>query len=113
MNENTEVSTVGILSPGDMGHAVGRALKDNGMKVITCLEGRSTRTRNLSRIARIEDVHTLDELVAHSDLILSIVVPSEALALSQAIAGSLADTGASCYFADCNAISPQKSIAIR
>ena len=31
------VPMVGILSPGDMGHAVGRVLVENGVKVVTCL----------------------------------------------------------------------------
>lgn len=37
--------TVGLLSPGDMGHAVGRMLVEHGLRVLTCLEGRSARTR--------------------------------------------------------------------
>ena len=37
-----EVRTVGILSPGDMGHAVGRALREHGLHVVTCLEGGAT-----------------------------------------------------------------------
>ena len=35
------LSTVALLSPGDMGHAVGAVLVANGLEVITCLEGRS------------------------------------------------------------------------
>ena len=42
---------VGLLSPGDMGHVVGRVLIENGMPVVTCLAGRSARTRKLAEIA--------------------------------------------------------------
>ena len=42
------VQTVGVMSPGDMGGNVGRALRENGLDVITCLEGRSERTRGLA-----------------------------------------------------------------
>ena len=35
------VKTVAILSPGDMGSNVGRALRENGLDVITCLTERS------------------------------------------------------------------------
>ena len=37
------VKAVGILSPGDMGHTVGRILVEHGMKVLTCLERRDVR----------------------------------------------------------------------
>ena len=53
------ISTVAILSPGDMGHAVGQRLRENEMDVITCLAGRSDRTRNLAAKAGIRDVPTI------------------------------------------------------
>ena len=34
-----QIQTVAILSPGDMGSNVGRALRENGLNVITCLDG--------------------------------------------------------------------------
>ena len=39
------VRTVATLSPGDMGHAVGRALGEHGLDTITCLRGRSEKDR--------------------------------------------------------------------
>ena len=42
------LDTIEILSPGDMGHGVGRVLADGGYRVITCLAGRSRRTRELT-----------------------------------------------------------------
>ena len=51
-----EFSTVAILSPGDMGHAVGQRLRENELDVITCLAGRSDRTRALAGKAGIRDV---------------------------------------------------------
>ncbi len=99
--------TVAILSPGDMGHAVGRALGRYGMEVITCLDGRSQRTRYLARAAGIADVPTLEDVVTDSDLILSILVPSEAVGLAQRVAGAIRSTGADTLYADCNAVSPE------
>ena len=43
------VKTIAIQSPGDMGHAVGKVLRENGFDVITCLAGRSQRTKDLAR----------------------------------------------------------------
>ena len=58
-----QIETVAILSPGDMGHAVGRALREHGLSVISHLEGRSERTRELAGLAGIADVASLEELV--------------------------------------------------
>lgn len=106
------IKTVAILSPGDMGHAVGRALKEHGVHVVTCLRGRSERTRGLANRAGIEDLSSMEKLVTRSDLILSVVVPAEAVNLAQRVAEALRNTGAGTYFADCNAVSPQTAETI-
>ena len=100
------VRTVAVLSPGNMGHAVGRALGRHGMDVVTCLTGRSERTRGLAKDAGIRDVPSLEVLVEESDLILSILVPAEAVGLAKEVAEALRETGANTAFADCNAVSP-------
>jgi 3-hydroxyisobutyrate dehydrogenase-like beta-hydroxyacid dehydrogenase len=106
------VKTIAILSPGDMGHGVGRALGESGFDVITCLEGRSQRTRDLAGIAKIRDVPSLEELVRQADLILSILVPSQASGIAAQVADALRSTGENTYYADCNAVSPQTSSAM-
>lgn len=100
------ITTVGLLSPGDMGHNVGKVLHDHGLRVVTCLEGRSDRSRTLAQTAGMEDVSSLDELVDQADLFLSILVPSSARDLATQVAGAIRNTGASLLYADCNAIAP-------
>ena len=107
-----KINTVAVISPGDMGHAVGQSLLEHGLDVITCLVGRSTRTQNLSRQANIREVATLEDLVTQADLILSILVPSEALRVAIEMGKALLNTGANTYFVDCNAISPQKTLEL-
>ncbi|MHB1317486.1 MAG: NAD(P)-dependent oxidoreductase [Anaerolineae bacterium] len=104
-----DLRIVGLLSPGDMGHAVGRVLVEHGLRVITCLEGRSARTRGLAAEAGIEDVASHRELVQQAQLILSIVVPAQALAVAGRVAGAIRaeDNGSNLTYADCNAIAPQ------
>ena len=106
------VSTVGIMSPGDMGSGVGGALKKNGFRVITALDGRSDDSRTRAAEQGIDDVGSLDELVKSSDLILSILVPSEALSFAQDVAESLVRTDSQVAVADCNAVSPATGIKI-
>ena len=102
-----EFSTVGILSPGDMGHAVGQRLREHGLEALTCLEGRSDRTRALAEEADIRDVPTMEELVERSDLVMSMTVSAAVPGLCRQVADAITATNADILFAECNAISPQ------
>ena len=97
---------VGLLSPGDMGHVVGQVLVRNGMPVVTCLQGRSERTRALAQKAKIEAVASYKELVRRADLILSILVPAEAEKTARLVSEALGETGEKAVYVDCNAVSP-------
>ena len=101
------VHTVAILSPGDMGSGVGYALGQNEIDVITCLRGRSDRTRQLAAQAHFRDIPTLGLLVEQADLILSILVPDQAVSMAQQVANAMRSTGKHAVYADCNAVSPQ------
>lgn len=113
-----QVQRIAILSPGEMGHSVGRCLLAGGFDVATCLTGRSERTRTLTAAAGIRDVPDLDALVRDSDLILAILVPDQARALAGQVAdamkrtASTRKTGSSPAYADCNAISPDSALEI-
>lgn len=96
--------TIGLLSPGDMGHAVGEMLIRHGAKVMTCLDGRSDRTRGLAEKVGIGDVPSYGDLVRESDMIICILVPSEAEATATRVAE--AANGADLVYVDCNAIAP-------
>jgi len=100
-------NTLGILSPGDMGHTVGTVLRQNGLRVITCLHGRSQRTRQLAEKAGIVDVPTYLQLVTEADLILSIMVPAQAMSAAKTVADALQQTDTTLTYSDCNAIAPQ------
>ena len=100
------VLRIGLLSPGDMGHAVGRMLVTHGARVITCLDGRSDRTRGLAQKAGIEDAPTYGDLVRGVDLLISILVPSEAENVADRVADALQANDAQTVYVDCNAIAP-------
>ena len=103
------VKTVAIMSPGDMGHSVGSVLRDNGFDVITCLEGRSSRTAALAKQGNFRIVDSMEELVQSADLILSILVPSRAKELAEEVSMVMKRSGQTSYFVDCNAISPRST----
>ena len=102
-----EISTVAILSPGDMGHAVGQRLRENELDVITCLAGRSQRTRDLAEKAGIRDVGSMRDLVEQSDLVMSMTVSAAVPGLCREVADAVKETSSDLLFAECNAIAPQ------
>ena len=106
------LNTIGILSPGDMGHSVGNVLRENGLRVIAVLADRSERTRALAREAQIEEVASYRALVQEADAILSILVPAQAVAAAELVADALAETGADLLYVDCNAVAPQTVRAV-
>ena len=106
------VNTVAIMSPGDMGHAVGQVLSESGIDVITCTDGRSQRTKDLAEMAGLRQVATLEDMVIQADLVLSIMVPSKAMSFVREISPHFESSKTPTYFADCNAVSPQSALAM-
>jgi 3-hydroxyisobutyrate dehydrogenase-like beta-hydroxyacid dehydrogenase len=106
------IRTVAIMSPGDMGHAVGRVVRLSGRRVITCLAGRSPRTAELAAAAEIEAVPDLETLVREADVLLSILVPANARALAREVAQAVTATDAEILYVDCNAIAPATVLEI-
>jgi len=98
--------TVGIISPGDMGSAIGETLAKNGARVVVALDDRSERTKTLAAEAGLENVGSVERLVAEASHVLSVMVPSEAVSAAELVAQALQSTGASPIYADLNAISP-------
>jgi 3-hydroxyisobutyrate dehydrogenase-like beta-hydroxyacid dehydrogenase len=99
--------TVALISPGDMGQAVGILLARGGERVVTCLARRSERTRGLARAAGFIDMPSLDVLVRESEMILSIVPPAQAVTVARDVAAALRAARAEVTYVDCNAISPR------
>jgi putative dehydrogenase len=72
---------VAVIAPGAMGAAVGKRLVDNGVTVLTSLEGRSEETRGRAKAAGMTAAK--DDDIARVDFILSILPPGGALSLAQ------------------------------
>jgi 3-hydroxyisobutyrate dehydrogenase-like beta-hydroxyacid dehydrogenase len=100
------VRTIGIVSPGAMGSAVGAAFRDAGRRVVATVAGRSERTRGLATAAGLELLPDLDSVVSSSDLVLSIAPPDRSLAIGAELVGAAARTGARPLVSDWNAVSP-------
>ena len=106
------LDTVAVLSTGEMGHMIAQVLIKNGLKVVTCLRGRSDRTRQLAERVGVVSLPTIEDVVEISDIIISVVVPSAAVVLASAVATAIKKTNSLPLYADANAISPMTSADI-
>ncbi len=106
------IETVAIISPGEMGSAVGRAFAGHGFTVITTLVGRGEATRERARAAGFKDGGSLADVVAAADIVLSIMPPEHAPAQATAVAAAMTGTGKTPPYADCNAVSPETAVKI-
>lgn len=104
--------TIGILGTGDMGSAVGACLIGAGYRVVTALDGRTAPSRELAEQAGLEDLGTLEAVLAEANLFLSILPPARAFDFAREAARYARDLGRGLVYADCNAVSPATVEAI-
>ncbi len=102
MTEQLGTVRVGLLHPGEMGAALGRALVSRGAEVRWASEGRSPASRARAERARLIEVPTLGDLVAESHLIVSVCPPAGAESLARKVSSS----GFHGVYVDLNAVSP-------
>lgn len=94
------MASVGLLHPGEMGAALGAALRARGMAVRWASSGRSEATARRATDAGLEDVRDVDELVRRSDVIVSVCPPHAAVDVARSVSGFRG------LFVDANAVSP-------
>jgi len=99
--------TIGLLHPGAMGSEVGGLLARAGQTVLWASEGRGEATARRASAAGLQDAGTIAELVARSDVVLSIVPPHGAVETARAV-GAFAG-----LYVDANAISPATAAEVR
>jgi Domain of unknown function (DUF1932) len=93
------LTRVGLLFPGEMGAAVGSAVRG---EVLWASGGRSEATKR--RAAEATDVGSVQELVRSSEVVLSICPP----AIAEEVAHAVFAEGFSGVFVEANAISPAR-----
>jgi 3-hydroxyisobutyrate dehydrogenase-like beta-hydroxyacid dehydrogenase len=100
------MATIGLLHPGEMGAALGRALADRGHEVLWASADRSEATARRAKDAGLTDVVSLAALAERSEVIVSVCPPHAAAEVSRAV-GETAG-----LFVDANAIAPATARAI-
>ena len=100
-----ERPVVGVLHPGAMGAALGAALKPVAGQVIWAAAGRSDATSKRAELADLVAVPDVAELVARSDLVISICPPHAAVGVAREVQAA-AHAGRPAVYLDANAVSP-------
>ncbi len=85
---DTKTLHVGLLHPGEMGASVGAAAREAGATVAWASSGRSAESRRRAAQAGLEDLRSLAELAAGSELIISVCPPDAATALAESVAAT-------------------------
>jgi len=92
-----------------MGASVGAAARSNHHTVLWASTGRSASTAKRARRANLEDAGTVPDLVNASEIVLSVCPPEAA----EDVAREVTQLGFSGVYAECNAISPDRTRAIQ
>jgi 3-hydroxyisobutyrate dehydrogenase-like beta-hydroxyacid dehydrogenase len=100
------VTVVGLLHPGEMGAAVGAALRGADATVLWASSGRSRASAERAREAGLEDVGTVRKLLRRCEFLLSICPPHAAMDVAEATRGFEG------IYVDANAIAPKTARSI-
>jgi len=100
------LDTVGVLGIGEMGTAVAKLLDDNGVRVVTTLEGRSAKTKANAVAAGVEDLGSMEEVVRASDLVLSMLSSKVAAEVAHQVGEAARSVGVHPMYGEFNAIAP-------
>jgi len=101
------IKNVTLISPGEMGSPIAKHIISNGIEVISPLNERSDKTKIRAKKNGIIDSGNLANSLKQTDIIVSILVPSDAKKLAEKIKEESTNLDRDVYFADLNAISPK------
>jgi 3-hydroxyisobutyrate dehydrogenase-like beta-hydroxyacid dehydrogenase len=76
---------VGFLGFGEVASTLSAGLMENGADIYTCIEGRSTRTRNVAEKAGVKTFRSYKILAENSDILISSVVPSNSVEVAEMV----------------------------
>ena len=105
-------ASVGVLFPGDMGAALVRRLTAHGHRVVSCLEGRSPRTRDAAGATGVVALPSLADVAVQADLVLSVVPQEAAPAVARDFSAAAQEAAVRSLYVDCNSLAPASMVEI-
>jgi 3-hydroxyisobutyrate dehydrogenase-like beta-hydroxyacid dehydrogenase len=101
-----------LLHPGQMGAAVGAQAVAGGATVRWCSTGRSDATAGRAAEAGLQGVNDLEDLLARSDVVISLCPPAFAEDVARQVAAHAHAHDHPYVFVEANAISPRRCVRI-
>ncbi|HLA83926.1 MAG TPA: DUF1932 domain-containing protein [Thermoguttaceae bacterium] len=105
-SEENRRPVVGLVSPGEMGVSLAALLAEQGFPVVTTLDGRGSRTLQRCNRAGLRVLHTSDDVVAASEIFISLVPPNAAVDVAEAYCRAAASLDCPPLFVEANSVSP-------
>lgn len=105
-------SIVGLIASGEMGTALARSLRRQGLRVITSVAGRSASTVQRAKQAGFEMVERLADVGRGCDILLSVVPPAAAREVADEFRQSYRPTWRVRTYLDVNSIAPESMAQI-
>jgi 3-hydroxyisobutyrate dehydrogenase-like beta-hydroxyacid dehydrogenase len=96
----------GVFYPGEMGTALSRKLVGAGFEVLSCVSGRSERTRINAENNGITLKENIEEVIAESSLVFCLVPPNYAVEVAELVSGAMRKTRKCPLYVDCNSVGP-------
>lgn len=92
---------VGFLGFGEVASTLSEGLSEQGVEILTCVEGRSQKTVQLAKSKGVTLCQNHSEVAELSDILLSTVVPAEAVNIAKVVGENVKGV-----YVDLNNISP-------
>jgi len=105
-------NTVAILYPGEMGASLGVALRTRGLRVVTCLRGRSRQTSRRCREAGIHVLESMDDVVRQAKVVVSLVPPAAARQVAEAYFNRVEVAPVGAVYVEANSIGPDLAVEL-
>ncbi len=96
----------GVFYTGEMGTALSRELVRAGFEVLSCVTGRSERTRINAQNSGVTLKESVEKVVAESRYIFSLVPPNYAVDVAEMVSDAMGRTGKYPLYVDCNSVGP-------
>ena len=100
------MGNVGVFYTGEMGTALSRKLAGAGFEVLSCVTGRSDRTRINAENNGVKLKESIEKVVAESGYIFSLVPPNHAVEVAEKVSDTMRKTKKYPLYVDCNSVGP-------
>jgi 3-hydroxyisobutyrate dehydrogenase-like beta-hydroxyacid dehydrogenase len=96
----------GVFYPGEMGTALSRKLMGAGFEVLSCVSGRSERTRLNAEKNGVTLKKNIEEVISESRVIFCLVPSQHALDVAELVSSGMRRAGKYPLYVDCNSVGP-------